>query len=79
MSRESDFDNLFDRLEAAIIKSRAMNLTSVNSCLLDALDETIRLLADELHRRASQERSSASKLHTARQAPFRNLFLGKDT
>jgi hypothetical protein len=59
MSRESDFDILFDRLEAAITKSRAMKLAPVTYRLLNALDEATYLLTGELHKRAAQERRSA--------------------
>jgi hypothetical protein len=39
MARTSDFDILFDRLEAAITKSRAMKLKRVNHLLLGAIVE----------------------------------------
>jgi hypothetical protein len=44
ISRESDFDVLFDLLEAAITKSRAMKLDLVTYRLLNALDEASYLL-----------------------------------
>jgi hypothetical protein len=61
MSRDADFDILFDRLEAAIIKSRAMKLAPVTYRLLNALDEASYLLTSELHKRAAQERRFASQ------------------
>jgi hypothetical protein len=59
MAQESDFDILFDRLEAAITKSRAMKLAPVTYRLLNALDEATYLLTGELHKRAAQKRRSA--------------------
>jgi hypothetical protein len=53
------FRYLFERLEGAITKARAMKLAPVTYRLLNALDEATYLLTAELHKRAAQERRSA--------------------
>jgi hypothetical protein len=44
MSRSSDFDTLFDRLEAAIVTSRAVQLKTVTDQLLLAVTEATQLM-----------------------------------
>jgi hypothetical protein len=50
MSRSSDFDTLFDQLEAAIITARALQLKTVTDQLLLAVAEATHLMTKELHR-----------------------------